>query len=566
MDNKSVASTLERIADLLEIKAENPFKVRAYRNAARMIEGLGTDIRRHVEDKNLSDMPGIGKALEEKITLLVTEGRLEYYEELRAEIPAGVLEILSIPSLGPKKARALWKEANVETLADLRRACRDNRVAGLKGFGKRTQDKIIEGLDFREKHEGKFLLGRVRPVAMRLLEYLRACPEVKRAELAGSLRRWKEVVKDVDLLTSSTRPERVMEYFVRADGVAEVIVRGKTKTSVRLNSGMQVDLRVVADDQFAPALVYFTGSKAHNVAMRGLAQKRGLKINEYGIFRGKKSLPCPNEKAFYKILDLPFIPPEMREDLGEFDLDKIPRLIEITDLKGVLHTHSTWSDGTAEIEAMAEKARSMGLSYMGLSDHSQAASYANGLDGARLGRQMKEVDGLNKRWKNFKILKGLECDILPSGDLDLDPKTLSRLDFVIGSIHSRFDMNEGEMTKRVCKALSNKNLHILGHPTGRLLLARDGFKIDLDQVIEAAKKSKKIIELNANPNRLDLDAPHCRRARERSVKLSINPDAHSTDGLEDIRYGVAVARRAWLEANDVINTKDLKGLRAILRS
>jgi DNA polymerase (family 10) len=566
MNTPQVVEILETIARMLEIQDENPFKVRAYRNGARALESLTTDLRTLVDQKKLGEVPGIGKALEEKITQLLTTGTMEYYEELRKEVPAGVLEMLAIPSFGPKKARVVWKELGVTTLDGLRRAAEENKLASLKGFGEKTQKKILEGLAFLQKNAGQYLLSDALPVARRLVEHLKAHPTVHRVSIAGSLRRWKEVVKDVDLLASSGDAPAVMEHFLKADGVAEVLGKGDTKTSVRMSSGMQVDLRVVADAQFPCALAYFTGSKEHNVVLRQLAQKKGYKLNEYGITEGSNLIEIMDEAALYKLLGLPYFPPEMRENTGELDHKSTPQLIELKSLKGVFHTHSTWSDGTAEIEAMAEKARSLGLSYMGLSDHSKAAAYANGLDEERLAKQMKEIDRLNKKWKDFRILKGLECDILPDGNLDLTPDILGRLDFVIGSVHSRFDMSEKEMTDRVCKAISNEHFDILGHPTGRLLLSRDGYKLDLGRVLEAAKKHDKILELNAYPNRLDLDWIHCRRAKELGVMLSINPDAHSTSDLENIEYGVATARRAWLEEKDVLNTRSLDEVLEILNA
>jgi len=564
MDTRQVVDILETIAQLLELRDENPFKVRAYRNGARALESLPGDLRTLIDQGTLREVPGIGPALEEKITQLVTTGTMDYYEGLRKEVPAGVLEMLSIPSFGPKKAHAVWKELGVTTIEELRKAAQENRVAGLKGFGEKTQKKILEGIGFLQKNAGRYLLNDAVPVARRLLKYLQACKTVQRVSIAGSLRRWKEIVKDVDLLASSDDAPSVMDHFVKAEGVAEIIGRGDTKTSVRLASGLQVDLRVVTDAQFPYALAYFTGSKEHNVALRGAAQKKGLKINEYGIFQGSTLIECKDEVEFYRALGLPYLPPEMRENTGEVDHKKTPQLIDFKSLKGVFHTHSTWSDGTADIEAMAEKARSMGLSYLGLSDHSKAASYANGLDEARLAKQGKEIDRLNEQWKDFRILKGLECDILPDGTLDLDPKTLEKLDFLIGSVHSRFDMSEKEMTDRVCKALADPNLDMLGHSTGRLLLSREGYKIDLERVLQTAKRHGKIVELNAYPNRLDLDWIHCRRAKELGVMLSINPDAHSTADLENIEYGIATARRAWLEEKDVLNTRELDEVLEIL--
>ena len=564
MDNREIAGILETIAHLLELQDENGFKVRAYQNAARSIEGLTQDVRALVREKTLGEVPGIGEALEQKITQLVTTGKMDYFEKLRAEVPAGLLRMLEIPSLGPKKVKALWQEKKITTIEALQKACEEDALLELKGFSEKTQKKILEGIAFLNRHQGQARLDDAMTVARRLLDHLKSCRGVVRSSLAGSIRRWKEVVRDVDLLASSASPVEVMDHFVKAEGIDEILVRGETKTSVRLKSGLQVDLRVVSDEQFPFALNYFTGSKEHNVALRQIAQKKGLKLSEYGIFKGSTIIECKDEEAIYRELGLPFFPPEMRENTGELDLEKIPQLIGFKSLKGVFHTHSTWSDGAAGIEVMAGKARSMGLRYLGLSDHSKAATYANGMDEARLRKQMKEIDRLNGTWSDFRILKGLECDILPSGELDLDPKVLGDLDFVIGSVHSRFDMPQDEMTERVCKALANEHLDFLGHATGRLLLSREGYKIDLDRVIDAAARHDKIIELNSHPNRLDLDWVHCRRAKEKGVMLSINPDAHSTADLENIEYGVATARRGWLEEKDVLNTRDLDAVCEIL--
>ena len=564
MNTSQVVEILETIARILEIQGENPFKIRAYENGARALESLPGDLRTLVEQKKLGEVKGIGKALEEKITQFVTTGKMDYYEELRKEVPPGVLEMLAIPSFGPKKAHVVWKELGISTIDALREAATANQLAGLKGFGEKTQKKILEGIAFLQKNAGQYLLSDALPVARRLVGHLKAHKTVQRVSIAGSLRRWKEIVKDIDLLASSPDAAAVMDHFVKADGVAEIIGKGETKTSVRMTSGMQVDLRVVTDAQFPAALAYFTGSKEHNVVLRTLAQKKGLSINEYGVKQGDKVLELPDEAALYTLLGLVYVPPELRENRGELDRNEKSQLIDYKSLRGVFHTHSTWSDGTAEIEAMAEKARSMGLSYMGLSDHSKAAAYANGLDSARLKEQSAEIDRLNKKWKDFRILKGLECDIMPDGSLDLDPETLGRLDFVIGSVHSRFEMSEKEMTDRVCKAIANEHFDMLGHATGRLLLSREGYKIDLQRVLETAKEHKKIVELNAYPNRLDLDWVHCRRAKELGVMLAINPDAHSTADLENIEYGIATARRAWLEEKDVINTRELDEVLEIL--
>ena len=562
MDNAALSRVFEEIAKLLELKDENPFKVRAYRNAAAAIEGLSDSLRERAAAGKLEGIPGVGDAIREKIAELCATGKLAYLEKLRAEIPAGVVAMLAIPSLGPKKIRALWTSLGVTDLDGLKKACEENRLVDLKGFGEKTQKKILEGIALVRKNDGQYLLSDALPVARALLARLEAFPKVRRASIAGSLRRRKEVVRDVDLLASSDDAPAVMEHFVGSPGVKEILAKGETKTSARLESGLQVDLRVVRDAEYACALAYFTGSKEHNVALRGLAQKKGWRLNEYEM--AGCSVNIEHEEDVYKALNLPYFPPELREG-SELTVYNPLQLIDYKALRGVFHTHSTWSDGTATVEAMAEKARSMGLRYMGLSDHSQAASYANGLTEDRLRQQMRDVDRLNARWKDFRILKGLECDILPDGTLDLNPKILAELDFVIGSVHSQYQMPEKEMTARVCRALASEELDFLGHPTGRLLLSREGYKIDLDQVLETAKKHRKIVELNAYPNRLDLDWVHCRKARELGVMLSINPDAHSTSDLENIEYGLATARRAGLEAKDVLNTRDLDAVLDLLR-
>jgi DNA polymerase (family 10) len=555
MERSRVVAALEEIARLLELQDENPFKVRAYRSAARTLESCGEDLRLLVEQKRLDALPGIGEALRDKIGELVLHGRLEALEKLRAAVPAGVLDLLKVPSLGPKKARVLWKELGIESLEALERACRQDRLLDVKGFGDKSQRKFLEGIAFLGRHSGEFLLSDALPRARRLVEHLHRSPAVRRVEIAGSLRRWKELVHDVDLLAAAERPEEVMEHFLAADGVREVLAEGPSKTSVRLDNGLQVDLRVVTPAQFPAALNYFTGSKEHNVFLRQRAQERGLKLNEYGLFKSSESIELRGGEEIYRTLDLPYPAPELREAGWDAESKGSLHLIENKSLKGALHSHTTWSDGVDDLEAMAEKARSMGLKYLGISDHSKAASYANGLDEVRLAKQMDEVDRLNKRWKGFRLLKGLECDILPDGSLDLAPETLERLDFVIGSIHSRFEMTREEMTARICRALANEHLDILGHPTGRLLLSREGYAVDLDQVLDAARRHAKVVELNAYPNRLDLDWVHCRKAKERGVLLSINPDAHSVGDLDNLQYGIGTARRAGLEAKDVLNSR-----------
>jgi DNA polymerase (family 10) len=563
MNNTEASAMLSAIAAILDIQGENPFKVRAFQNAAKTIGGLDVNFGSLIDEGKLLDLPGIGKAICEKLTELHKTGKLLYYEELRTAVPAGLHEIMRIPTLGAKKARLLWKELGVTSCAELEAAAKAGRIAKLAGFSEKSQAKILEAIARVGETAGFFLASQAVEVSREFLAYLN--PVVAGAAVAGSLRRGKPVVRDVDLLASSDQPREVIEHFSRSPAVRDIIGKGPTKCSVRLFNGMQVDLRVVAEDEYAPALLYFTGSKEHNVLLRSRAVKRGWTLNEYGLYKGKKKFEADTEEAIYKHLGLSYIPPELREARDEIDLaeaDKIPQLIEAKDVVGVLHVHSTWSDGTASIEDMASKARRLGYKWMGLSDHSKAASYAHGLDDDRLRQQMKEVAALNAASKDFKILHGMEVDILPNGTLDLSDELCRNLDFVIGSIHSRFDMSEEEMTNRVCKAIEDPHFDVLGHPTGRLLLSRPGFKVDLDRVIRAAGKAGKVVEMNANPHRLDLDDTHARRAREQGVMMSIDPDAHSVSGLEDVQYGLMTARRAGVRAGDVLNSLSAEKVKA----
>ncbi|MFH1726498.1 MAG: DNA polymerase/3'-5' exonuclease PolX [Elusimicrobiota bacterium] len=558
MSNAEIADVLDTIARILEIQDENVFKVRAYYNAARLIRGLPEPVAELARKDALKDLPGVGEALRQKLTELSATGRLEYFEKLRRSVPAGLLDMLRIPGLGPKGVKSLWRDLGVTTIKGLERACRAGKVGGLKGFGKRSEEKILEGIAFIARHAGQCRLGDALPTAKGLARYLEESGLAGRVSLAGSIRRGKAVIKDIDILASARRPEKLMEVFLKAPGVAGTVVAGKTKTSLRLESGIQVDLRVVSDDEFPYALLYFTGSKQHNVLVRQRAQRRGLKVNEYGIFKGARLLRAKTEEECYRHLGLAYIEPEIREAAGELEAAEkgdLPKLVELADIQGVFHVHSDWSDGGFKIERMADKARSMGLKYLGIADHSKAAAYANGLDERRLRRQMAEIRGLGKKWNGFRLLCGLECDILADGKLDLSPKVLSELDFVIGAVHSRFKMPEAEMTGRICRALADENLDILAHPTGRLLLERDAYAVDLEKVIESAGRHKKAIEINASPFRLDLDAASARRAAQRGVPVSIEPDAHSPDGIEDIEFGVATARRAWLTKDQVLNAR-----------
>lgn len=561
MDKKQVAEILEEIGTLLELKGENPFKVRAYQNAARTLQSLTEDLGKLVEEGRLGELKGIGEALVEKITTLVETGSLPYYEELRTSIPDALLAMLQIPGLGPKRVRAIHDQLGVKTLEDLEKSCAQNRIAGLEGFGEKTQRKIWEGIQYVKKNLGSFLLSDAKEQAREVLAFLQGLPSVGRVELAGSLRRSKEIIRDIDIVASTDRPVEVMKAFVAMEDVASILGEGDTKSSVRLESGIQVDLRAVSEEQFASALAYFTGSKEHNTRMRSRAKDQSLKLNEYGLFRGEERLSSKTEEELYKRLGLSYIPPELREDMGELEAAEkgtLPELISEKALRGVFHNHTTYSDGTASLEEMVRAAEEAGFQYIGISDHSPSAAYANGLKEADLQRQQREIDRVNSRKQNFRVFKGTECDILPDGSLDYPEEILRRFDFVIGSVHSNFTMNEEEMTARIVKALGNPYLTMLGHPTGRLLLARPGYRVNLAVVIEEAARLGKVIELNANPRRFDLDWRFCKTAKERGLKLSINPDAHSTEAVRDAFLGVGIARKGWLGPADVINTMNLK--------
>lgn len=558
MTNKEVAAVLNEIAVLLELTGESPFKGRAYVNVARQIEQLEENLDVLVKQRRLREIKGVGEAIEEKLTELVTTGKLDYHEKLRAKFPQSLFELFGIPGLGPKRIKTLYEELKVKSLADLEKVCESGKIAELPGFGEKMQEKIREGIGFARQHQGLHLFDQAHAEAMRLVEHLAKDKSVIRIEVAGSLRRRKEVIRDIDIIASSTKPAGVMKRFVEAPGVVQVTGHGDTKSSVVLESGIAADLRVVSDEEFPYALAYFTGSKEHNVRMRQRAKERGLKLNEYGLFKGEKNLKCKDEAAIFAKLDLPYIPPELREDMGEFETDKIPALVTLDDLAGMIHCHSTYSDGHDTIERMARGAQERGYEYITITDHSQSAAYAGGLTPERVAEQQAEIDRLNKKFKGFVILKGIESDIRADGALDYEKDVLKTFDVVIASIHSRLDMSEKDATKRIVKAVENPYTMILGHPTGRLLLARDGYPLDYEKVFDACAANRVAIEINANCHRLDLDWRYVRRARDKGVMIAIGPDAHSVDGLDDMEYGVGIARKGWLEAKDVLNSKNAK--------
>jgi len=566
IDRAEVADKLEEVGLLLELLGENPFKTRAYGNAARIVRGLDASLPDLIARKELGAIKGIGPALVEKITTLVTTGQLPYLDELRKQLPADMLEWLKIPGLGPKKARAIHVTLGIATLAELETAAKEGKLRDLPGFGAASEKKILSGIARVKEHAGRYLRPVILSEARRLIERLRSIPGVERVELAGSARRGAETSKDIDLVATARDAASAMDAFVSHPDVVEIVGRGPTKSTVRLAAGPNADLRVVPSASYPFALNYFTGSKAHNVALRGRAQAMGLKLNEYALIRESdgSSIACDDEAALYRALGLPFIPPELREDTGEIEAaerGELPRLITREDLKGILHCHSTWSDGTNSIEEMAEAARAMGMTYLGLCDHSAAAAYAGGMSIERVRAQHLEIDALNvKLGRSFRVLKGIEVDILADGSLDFPDEVLRSFDLVVGSVHSRFSLDAAEQTHRMIRAVSNPYLDILGHPTGRLLLTRDPYPLDLFAVIDAAARRGVAIEINAHPQRLDLDPAGLRHGLASGMKTSINPDSHETDGLEDIAYGVDTARRGWCTASDVLNTLALPDL------
>ncbi|HEY8496196.1 MAG TPA: DNA polymerase/3'-5' exonuclease PolX [Limnochordales bacterium] len=570
MKNLELAWILAEIGDLLELQGENPFKVRAYRRAARAIELLPEDIEAVWRRGELGRIEGIGKALEEKIDEWLSTGVMTYYEELRRQLPPGLRELTRVPGVGPKLAQRLYQELGIRNLDELEAACREQRLRHVKGLGARSEENILRGIERLRRQMERFPLGLALPVAQQLVRALAEFPSVQRVAIAGSLRRGRETVGDVDIVASSADPASVMDEFVRTPGVEQVLARGDTKASIVLKMGLQVDLRVVRDDQFAAALHHFTGSKEHNVALRELAQAKGLKISEYGIVRVDEGEPLAvaTEADVFAAVGLPCIPPELREDGSEIAAareGRLPALITLGDIKGDLHVHSEWSDGLHSIEAMALAARERGYEYIAITDHSPSLSVARGLDPSRLEEQLEEIARLNRRLDGIRILTGCEVDILRDGSLDLPDEILARLDVVVASVHSAMNLDEAEMTERIVAAMRNPHVDIIGHPTGRILGRREPYAVDMERIIAVAAETGTCLEINASPDRLDLKDVHARWARERGVMIVINTDAHSTDGLDQMAYGVTVARRAWLGKADVLNCLSWPELKARLK-
>lgn len=579
MDKKQIASILDEMGTLFELKGENPFKCRAFHNAARVVEALTADVSTLVETGEIRSVKGIGEHLAKVVGELVRTGSSEEYESVKASLPDGLLQMLRIPGLGPKRIKILHEKLKIKSIEELKSACRDHRLAKLDGFGEKTEENILKGIELIAKSSDKHLYPYARASADRILQTISGLGEVKRCEVAGSLRRQKEIIGDIDIVVSGSEKNRkkIFDVFVGHPDVQSIIARGDTKSSVILKSGINCDLRIVEDREFPFALNYFTGSKEHNVEMRSRARKYGWSLNEYafseieGEKRKKKgALPlCKSEEEIYKALDLAYVPPELRENMGEIEAaerNALPNLITEKDIRGTFHCHTNYSDGANTLEEMAEAARHLGWSYLGIADHSKVAAYAGGLSEANVKKQQKEIDKLNTRWKDFRLFKGTEVDILSDGSLDYSDKLLATFDYVVIAIHSKFKMTEVEGTKRMIKALKNKYVTCIGHPTGRLLLSREGYPINMIEVITAAADYGKGIEINSHPFRLDLDWRLVKFAKEKKVPIFINPDAHNTVGLNDVSYGVGIARKGWLEAKDVVNARDLKRVTKYLSS
>ena len=567
MTNRKVAELLRLIADILEIKGEVIFKSLAYRRAADNIEALGRDIEEVRREGKLGEIPGVGAALQKKLDELLSTGRLGYLEDLQEQIPVGVVSLLGIPDVGPKTAKLLWEELGASGVADVERAAREGKLRQLPGLGVRSEQRILEGIGSLYRRSTRIPLGVAWPVAQELAAALREQLGIRTVEPVGSLRRMKDTVGDIDLLVACAQPEKATEAFVHLDQVEEIVSQGPTRASVVLRNGLQVDLRALEPERYGSLLQYFTGSKEHNVALRAQAQRMDLSLSEYGFKRGEEEILCPQEEDVYSSLSLPWIPPELREDRGELQAaqrGQLPKLVELKDIRGDLHAHSDWSDAAATMSEMAAAAQKLGYEYLVISDHSQGLGVANGLDASRLRRQRLEIEGLNGGFSGFRLLQGVEVEIRGDGTLDHPDEVLREVDVVIASVHTGLRQERETITKRVIQAMRNPHVDVIGHPTGRLLGQRESTNLDLDQALEVAAETSTVLEVNAMPNRLDLDDVHIRRAIELGVRLCINSDAHSTAGLEMMQYGVATARRGWAEAQHIVNTLPVQRLLSVL--
>ncbi|MGQ9801824.1 MAG: DNA polymerase/3'-5' exonuclease PolX [Candidatus Saccharicenans sp.] len=566
--NKEIAKIFYRIADALEIKGETGFKVIAYQKAARVLEDLTQDVAELLASGQLAEVPGIGKGMAEKIEEYLKTGKIKRYEEVMKDVPEGLLKLLEIPGLGGKTIHLMQKELKVKNLDDLKRVIEDGSLEKLYGMGKKKVENIKKGIELFEHAQERMPIYEALTIAEEVMDYLKGASGISHISTAGSLRRMKETVGDIDILAAGKDGRKIIEYFVKHPKTIKTLAEGDTKGSILLETELgqrQVDLRIVDEECYGAALQYFTGSKAHNVKLRGLAKDKGLKISEYGVFRGEKKIAGKTEEEVYKVFGLPVFPPEMREDRGEIELaleGKLPEIIDVADIKGDLHVHSNWSDGVMTLEEVAEHGKKLGYKYIAICDHSQAAKYAHGLSPDRLREQIKEIDQINSKLKDFRLLKGVEVDILADGSIDLPDELLEKLDLVVASIHSGFKKN---VTERIIAAIRHPLVDIIGHPTGRLISGREGYEVDIDKVIEAAAAYGKVLELNAYYDRLDLDEFNLKKAKEKAVQIAIGTDTHYAHGFAMIRFGVGIARRAWLGKKDVINTLTASKLLNLLK-
>jgi DNA polymerase (family 10) len=563
-----VADIFYQIADLLEMQGVE-FRPRAYRKAAQNIEVLDRDIQEIYEIKELQSIPGVGKAIEKKIIEILETGKLKYLEELEDEIPAGLSRFTRIPGIGPRTALLLYKELKITDIDALKQACSAHKLKNIKGLGEKTEENILRGIKMLESARGRILLGNAYENGKQLLDYIKLSKDVLDANIAGSLRRMRETIGDVDILASANNPQPIMDHFVNYPETSNILVKGDTKTSIILTNGIQVDLRVVKPESYGAALQYFTGSKEHNIKLRKLAIKKGLKINEYGVFKrdANERIAGRTEEEVYNTLNLPYIEPELREDRGEIEFaqkDKLPKIIEYDEVHGDFHIHSKWSDGFNSIEELILSAKSRGYDFIAITDHSRSLKIAHGLSIERLLKQIKQINKLNEELDDFRIFTGTECDILPDGSLDYPDKILKELDLVIGAVHSRFKMEKKEMTKRITKAIENEYLKILAHPTGRIIGKREPYELDLEKIIQTAKDNDTLLEINAFPDRLDLKDTNAKLAKEIGAKIAIGTDAHNVTHLRYIHFGVATARRGWLNSKDVLNAYPLDKIEKML--
>ena len=565
MKNQEIAQIFYEIADYLEMEGV-AFKPYAYQKAALTLETLEEDVEDIYKKggiRALEEIPGVGKSIAEKIEEYLKTGRIKYYEEFKRKIPVNLEEITAVEGMGPRKAKVLYQKLGIRNLKDLEKAAKSHKIAPLFGFGDKTEKNILEGIVFLKRDRGRFLLGEILPTVKEVYQKLKSLKEVETVSSAGSVRRMKETIGDVDFLVISKNPKKVMDFFVSLPGVIKIWGKGMTKASVRMKEDFDMDIRVVPKRSYGSALQYFTGSKEHNIVTRKIAMDKGMKLSEYGLFKGKRMIAGGTEESIYKALGMDWMPPEMRENQGEIESalgHKLPKIIDYDDIKGDLHCHSRWDGGVNTILEMAQAAKEMGYEYLGIADHTKFLRIEHGLDEKKLVQQKKEIDDLNKKFKNFRTLQGCEANIMPDGSIDIKDGALKKLDYVIAGVHSSFKMEKSQMTERITKAMKNPNVDVISHPTGRILQRRDEYQIDFDKILRVAKETGTTLEINAFPERLDLNDQNIHRAKEAGVKMIINTDSHQKDQLRFVEFGIAQARRGWAEKEDIINTQPLEKL------